>query len=70
MARGIKRLIAIARENVSDQIRKDRASAMGAIGKADAGSGYNGGYRAALDDVLLALNGVKPNRNWWWEKEE
>lgn len=69
MARGIKRLMAIARKNVRDQIRKDRASAFGVIGRADSGSGYNGGYIAALDDVLLALNGVKPNRNGWWEKE-
>ena len=30
---------------------------------------YKGGYRDALDDVTLLLNGVTPNRNGWWEDE-
>lgn len=29
--------------------------------------GFNGGYREALDDILLLLNGTVPNRHsrWW-----
>jgi len=33
-----------------------------------ASEGYMGGYRDALNDALLAMNGVTPNRNRWWEK--
>ena len=28
--------------------------------------GYHGGYRDALNDVLLVLNGVKPNTRDFW----
>jgi hypothetical protein len=31
--------------------------------------GYVGGYQEALMDVLLALNGVTPNRRNWWREE-
>lgn len=34
-----------------------------------AAEGYNGGYRDALDDVLLALGGVTPQRHDWWQPE-
>jgi hypothetical protein len=45
----------------------------GSLGREAAGlasEGYAGGYRDALDDVLLALNGVKPNRRFYWEDWE
>lgn len=33
-----------------------------------ASEGYAGGYRDAIQDVLLAMSGVKPNRNrGYWE---
>lgn len=35
-----------------------------------AGEGYNGGYRDALSDVILALNGVTPDRNGWWKRRQ
>lgn len=35
-----------------------------------ASEGFDGGYRAALDDVLLLLNGVTPRRNGWWKEGE
>ena len=41
----------------------------GIYAKGLASEGYNGGYRDALNDVLLALNGVKPNRQNWWDKD-
>lgn len=30
--------------------------------------GYHGGYRDALDDVILLLNGVVPNRYPYWRR--
>ena len=30
--------------------------------------GYVGGYSQALNDALLAMNGVKPSTRGWWEK--
>jgi hypothetical protein len=32
-----------------------------------ASEGYTGGYRDALNDVLLLMNRVKPSRRNWWE---
>ena len=31
------------------------------------GEGYTGGYRDALQDVLLVLNGVQPRRRDYWD---
>lgn len=33
------------------------------------GEGYKGGYRDALDDIILLLNKVTPQRHGWWEKD-
>jgi len=66
MAKGIKRRIAIARENVSREI--SALASYGKYGAGLAGEGYFGGYRDALDDVFIALNGVIPQRHGWWEK--
>ena len=63
--RGIKRKLDMARANVSHVISGQ--AAMGKYAAGLAGEGYNGGYRDALDDVLLALNGVTPRRHGWWE---
>ena len=35
-----------------------------------ASEGYNAGYLAALSDVTLALNGVKPDRWIQWERRK
>ena len=72
MAKGIKKLMAIARLNVSRQIRSDAGYGDNLshnehfFARGIAVDGFNGGYQAALDDVLLALNGVVPQRNGWW----
>jgi hypothetical protein len=68
MAKGIKRrlgrvLIHVNRE-ISAFAKRDH------IAGALAGESYNGGYRDALYDVLCALNGVTPNRNYWWMEED
>ena len=31
-----------------------------------AGEGYKGGYRDAIEDVLLFYRGVRPRRHGWW----
>lgn len=73
MAKGIKRKIAIARENVEREIRgtiSDSSPMSSKYSRGVSSEGYFGGYRAALDDVLLVLNGNTPNRNSWWIKRE
>lgn len=68
MAKGIIRKVTKAKKNVEKQI-SDFAS-RSRIASGLAGEGYNGGYRDALNDVLLALNGVTPNRKCWWEEDD
>lgn len=65
-AKGIKRQIEAATKNVEHDMSMHDGSL---YAKGFAGEGYNGGYCAALRDVLLALNGVTPNRNGWWDTE-
>lgn len=54
-----------ARKRVQAQIERDTHDNMYSRGLA--GEGYKGGYRDALDDVILILNGATPYRNFWWE---
>ena len=61
--------IGIARERLSREI----AGLRGDGSKYAAGlatEGYAGGYRDALDDVILVLNGVRPERRGWWGEYE
>ena len=46
------------------------ASQGGLYARGLSGEGYNGGYRDALSDVLLVINGCVPNRNQDWLTEE
>ena len=64
MTKGIKRKLAIARGNVQREITG--YASQGGRYACLAGEGYMGGYRDALDDVVLALNGVIPDRHCWW----
>ncbi|KKK84896.1 hypothetical protein LCGC14_2778760 [marine sediment metagenome] len=66
MAKGIIKLINIAYKNVEREI--SYVSKQGRLAGALANESYNGGYRDALDDVILALNGTIPQRNYWWIK--
>lgn len=74
MARGIKRMIGTARENVQREIRSSAgygnnlSERQSFFARGISSEGYFGGYVAALDDVMLALNGVVPQRNGWWRK--
>ena len=65
--KGIKRLMQYATDAVSKEI-SNHASYYHVGGLA--AEGYNGGYRDALYDVLLAMNGCVPQRNGWWIKTE
>lgn len=69
MARGIVKAVQVARRNAAKSI-SDNAQNGGRFAGALSCEGYDGGYRDALDDVLLALNGVLPSRRGWWEKEK
>ena len=67
MAKGIKRKIKAAREKVTKEISASAAGNSRYAG-ALASEGYAGGYQAALDDVLLLLNGIPPCRcRRFWE---
>ena len=68
MAKGIKRKLDKVRKRVTREI-SGMASMGGRYAGAVAAEGYNGGYRDALDDVQLALNGVTPRRRGWWYEE-
>jgi hypothetical protein len=60
----IKKNIKKAWERVNTEIKDFSLLGWEAAGVAS--EGYAGGYRDALDDVLLAMNGVKPNRHFYW----
>ncbi len=68
---GPKRRIRLASERVSREIG-GIASRESRLAGALASEGYAGGYRDALSDVLLVLNGCIPDRRGYWivsEKE-
>ncbi len=64
--KGIKRIINKAYKRVRKSISLDAASG-GIYSGALSGEGYLGGYRDALCDVLLLLNGVMPHRQDFYE---
>ena len=67
----IKRALkAIAAEQTvqAEQFRKQTQPGRPNYGGGLSSEGYVGGYRDALSDVLLAMNGVTPDRRGWWEK--
>jgi len=63
--RTVIRHIKHARDKVSIQIRNDRRSG-GKYARGLASEGYNGGYRDALNDVLLLLESdTIPDRRFY-----
>lgn len=54
-------------KQVSDLVQQDIAdhAKQGHVAAGLANEGFNAGYLAALDDVLLTMTGVTPNRFWW-----
>ena len=63
-----KALITKASKNVNNEI-KNYINRDSLFSRGLASEGYNGGYRDALNDITLLLNGVVPNRNHWWDNE-
>lgn len=69
MARGIVRKV----QRAAARVNADIARSIDRTSKYSSGLAYEsfkGGYLAALNDVLLVLNGVEPNdgvRAPWWE---
>ena len=66
MAMGIKRQLDKVYEKVSRDI-SGHASRGGMYAGGLAAEGYDGGYRDAIMDIQLALNGVTPQRRDWWD---
>lgn len=67
MAIGIKRKLHKVTQNVTKVISANAARG-GKYAGALASEGYDGGYRDAICDVILALNGITPKRNGWWDE--
>jgi hypothetical protein len=66
MPKGIKRQIDKVITNVTKEIHASTQGGFYAAGLSS--EGYLGGYRQALWDVKLALNGNKPNTRGWWDE--
>ncbi len=64
MANGIVRQLRRAQRAVRGEISANQESG-NVFARGLSGEGFDGGYQAALSDVLLALNGVMPQR---WEE--
>jgi len=67
MAKGIIRKIEIVRANIEHEISSN-TDRNNLYSRGLSREGFNGGYLAALDDVMLALYGIVPQRNSWWMK--
>jgi len=66
MAKGIRRQL----RKAQDRVRKEMAERNESFyGRGLSTEGYAGGYRQALADVELALNGVDPNSRYWHERD-
>ena len=68
MAKGIKQRIKAALKNVDREITGN--ASLSRYGAAMSGEGYAGGYRQALYDVLVLLDGHwEPDTRGYWEKK-
>lgn len=74
-----KRLIKLALHNLSEEMSREANAARRSYEESGGkgpnyfaglhSEGYVGGYRDALNDCLLAMNKVTPQRRGWWEKK-
>jgi len=62
----IKTNIRLALEEINKEII-NHASSGDLYARGLSSEGYSGGYRDALHDVLLVLDGIKPNRLYWFK---
>ncbi len=63
MKRGIQKELDKAYENVKREMRHDGSKYAAGM----ASEGWSGGYASAMQDVQLALRGVKPNTRGYWD---
>jgi len=63
--RNKKKLISKAIKNVDEEIAGLASHGHTAAGLSS--EGYAGGYRDALYDMINLLNGVFPQRRYWWD---
>jgi hypothetical protein len=71
MAKGIMRKLDIVTKNVNKAISAQARSDCSKYAAALSSEGYLGGYRQAIYDVILALNGCEPRtRNFWIKDAE
>ena len=68
MSKGILKKLYKAREKVEQEISGHAKSS--SLNGAVSGEGYSGGYRDAISDVILLLNGTTPNRRNYYENED
>jgi len=68
MAKGIVRQLRLASKAVRKEIAGNSIGGKYAAGLA--GEGFAGGYLAAIQDVQLALNGIRNNNSRWWPQNE
>ena len=66
MAKGIKKQLGIALQNVNQTISESASHGFYAEGLSS--EGFAGGYRQALFDVIAALNGVPSYRSDYWPR--
>jgi hypothetical protein len=66
---GVKRALKAAALAAGKEISV-LASCGGMYAKGMASEGFMGGYREALEDVMLAMNGVEPDRWRRWRELE
>jgi len=67
VSKGIYKAITRARNVVAAEMAMNASGSH--LAAALASEGYLGGYRDALDDVRLVMDGVEPQRRGWWEPE-
>ena len=69
MAKGIMRQLVKVTENINEAIRVSTDQG-NLYSRGLSREGYLGGYYDAIQDVTLALNGVKPQREYWKEGKD
>jgi len=70
MTKGIKRKIKIAMKNISNNI-ENATNQNNLWSRGLAREGFDGGYEAALSDVLLVLSGGEPcSRPEFWKEDK
>lgn len=64
MSRGIVRQLKLVAKEIDRQIA-NATDQSDKFSRGLAQEGYAGGYADAIQDVMLALNGVTPDRRYW-----